>query len=63
MVASVQNGYKKLTYEILLIKNQARIQDCCNIQGGALCDNSYYKELHLECYSSPSSEKSWTLLP
>ena len=63
MVASVQNGYKKLTYEILLIKNQARIQDCCNIQGGALCDNSYYKELHLGCYSNPSSEKSWTLLP
>ena len=37
------------------------IQDCCKIQDGAICDNSqrlaavnsYHKELHLGCCSSP----------
>ena len=36
-------------------KDQRRISDCCNIQDGALCDNCYYKELHLGCCSSPRS--------
>ena len=43
--------------------NQRRIEDCCNIQDGALCDNSwrllavnyYHKALHLGCCSSPIS--------
>ena len=40
---------------------QSWIQDCCNIQDGALCDNNqrleaisyYHKALHLGCCSSP----------
>ena len=41
------------------VSNQRRIQDCCHIQGGALCDNSYYhKELQLGCSSSPRSVSS-----
>ena len=34
-----------------------QIQDCCNIQGGALCDNSHYyhNDLQLVCCSSPRS--------
>ena len=47
--------------KILNTPKQKRIQDCCNIQGGALCDNSsrlpaanyYHKELQLGCCSSP----------
>ena len=36
---------------------QRQIQDCCNIQGGALCDNSHYyhNDLQLVCCSSPRS--------
>ena len=42
------------------VSNQRRIQDCCNIQGGALCDNSqrlkavnyYQRVFHLGCCSS-----------
>ena len=42
---------------------QRRILDCCNIQSGALCDNSQRleavnycrKELHLGCCSNPRS--------
>ena len=32
---------------------QRRIEGCCNIQDGALCDN--HKALHLGCCNSPTS--------
>ena len=48
---------------ILIVSGQRRIQGCCNIQDGALCDNSlllpdashYHKVLHLGCCNSPRS--------
>ena len=45
------------------IREQVRIWDCCNIQDGALCDNSqrlpavnyYHKALHVGSCSNPRS--------
>ena len=56
------------TFKQQFTKLQRRIQDCCNIQDGALCDNSqqlpavnyYYKALHLGCCSSPRSAAELT---
>ena len=48
----------------------AEVDDCCNIQDGALCDNSrqmealnyYHNALHLGCFSSPRSTSMIILL-
>ena len=55
----------------LLIKMQRRIQDYCNIQGAALCENSewlsavnyYHKQLQPECCSSYRSTSKVYLIP
>ena len=46
---------------------QRRIQNCCNIQDGALCDNIlrlpavnyYHRALHRGCFSSPRSASAY----
>ena len=52
VASSVPNRSRKAS---LLCKrgDQRRIQGCCNIQDGALCDNSYHRAPHLGCCSSP----------
>ena len=57
----LQNSQENTVSETLLSETQAnkvtqrRIQGCCNIQDGVLCDNYYHKALHLGCRSSPRS--------
>ena len=56
----VIRDYSKISFTE---RSQRRIQGCCNIQDGVLCDNSerlkainyYHKALHLGCCSSPRS--------
>ena len=54
---------KLISFYSFLTLLHRQIQDCCNFQDGALCDNTkrlpavnyYHKALHLGCYSSPRS--------
>ena len=62
--------FRKLDHFISWFGIQRQIQDCCNIQDGALCDNSqwlkavnyYYKVLHLGCCSSIRSASGITFI-